>query len=67
MIPVNPPSPPQQVKGEYACQGFAGHAGPDVARPAYGMIAGADIQGYFNGPYFAPSSVMLHGQPTKDW
>jgi len=67
MIPVNPPNPPQQVNGEYPCQGFAGQDGPDVARPAYGMIAGADIQGYFNGPYFPASSTMLHGQDSGKW
>lgn len=67
MIPSSPPNPPSQANAPGWQRSFAGVNGPDVARPSYGMIAGADIQGYFNGPYFVPSSVMLHGQPTAKW
>lgn len=66
MIPMFPPSPPTQRTEAYRCRGFAGADGPDVLRPTYGMIAGADIRGYFDGPRFPSSGEQFRGQATKD-
>jgi len=62
MVPSTPIGPPRQNKPDGWGWDFRGQAGPGPTRPPYTMAAGADVQGYFNGPSYPKSAEQFRGQ-----